>query len=62
LKSPTELTVTIAFPAVVVAVAVASEPVAPNARMFLTLLRLTLVIASLPSSFEPDSVLSCAPV
>ncbi len=39
-----------------------SEPVAPNARTFLTPFRLTLAIASLPSSFDPESVLSCAPV
>src|SRR5260221_12373601 len=42
--------------------AVASEPVPPNARTFLAPLMLTFVLGSLPSNFEPDSVLSCAPV
>src|SRR5260370_38048189 len=51
-----------AFPATVVADAVASEPVVPNALTFLTPLTLTFEIASLPSSLDPDNVLSCAPV
>src|ERR1700722_478723 len=53
---------TVALPATVATDAVAREPVAPNALTFLTPFRLTLVIASLPSSFTPESVLSCAPV
>ena len=61
LEAAIELTVTVALPVTVAADAVASEPVA-HASTFLTPFRLTFVIASLPSSFEPDKVLSCAPV